>query len=158
MSFLPLPYLGLVVPCGLPPWSVGFSVPPPPPAYVCGLVCLYVSFIGKDMGVWLQSLSHCESELTSQSSPPVRFHQEALRNKAAPRKLQQHLLQPRPTPQLATTCWQRLFLSLCCKQVQPSTAAKGPGHFELWPTSYQHLPGLGFKVFYSTYLLGETRE
>lgn len=37
MSFLPLPYFGLVVPCGLPPWSVGFSVSPSPTS-----LCLWV--------------------------------------------------------------------------------------------------------------------
>lgn len=44
MSFLPLPYFGLVVPCGLPPWSVGFSVPPSP-IYLCLWVGLSVCLI-----------------------------------------------------------------------------------------------------------------
>lgn len=155
MSFLSLPYFGLVVPCGLPPWSVGFSVPPPPPIYVCGLVCLYVSFIGKDMGVWLQSLSHCGSELTSQSSPPGPVPSRSFKKQSGPQKAP---TAPAATPAHTTVGHHMLTKALSLFVLQTSPAfhcCQGP--LTLWIVAHflsasswirvqsilQHLPPWG---------------
>lgn len=66
---------------------------------------------------WVQFLCHCRSraERTNFPKPLSGSCSRSFKKQSSPQKAPTAPAAALPTPQLATTCWRRLFLSLCSK-------------------------------------------